>query len=77
MSNTATVSYQWSKKGEQPKAICKQKKRERQTAMGSYNFETGQITVSFHQRGNYQSFKKTPKEDLAYLPKTFKDYYGG
>lgn len=64
LSNTATVSYQWSKKGDQPKTICKQRKRERQTAMGSYNFETGQITLSFHDRGNYQSFKKHLKKIL-------------
>ena len=30
--------------------------------MGSYNFETGQMTVSFHQRGNYKSFKKHLKK---------------
>ncbi|UZO79924.1 IS630 family transposase [Aquimarina sp. ERC-38] len=62
LSNIATVGYQWSPKGKQPKTICKQRKRERQTAMGSYNFETGQITVTFHQRGNYQSFKKHLKK---------------
>jgi transposase len=32
--------------------------------MGSYNFETGQMTVTFHQRGNYQSFKKHLKKIL-------------
>lgn len=32
--------------------------------MGSYNFGTGQVTVSFHQRGNYQSFKKHLKKVL-------------
>lgn len=64
LSNTATVSYQWSKKGKQPKAICKQRKRERKTAMGSYNYKTGQITVSFHDKGNYQSFKKHLKKVL-------------
>lgn len=53
-----------SKKGQQPKTICKQRNRERQTAMGSYNFGTGQITVSFHNRGNYQSFKKHLKKVL-------------
>jgi len=33
--------------------------------MGSYNFETGQITVSFHEKGNCQSFKKHLKK-IAY-----------
>lgn len=64
LSNTATVHYIWSKKGQQPKVLCKQRQRERQTAMGSYNFETGQITVTFHQKGNYQSFKKHLKKIL-------------
>lgn len=64
LSNTATVGYQWSKKGKQPKVMSKQRKRERKTAMGSYNFETGQITVSFHNKGNYKSFKKHLKKVL-------------
>ncbi len=32
--------------------------------MGSYNFETGQVTVTFHKKGNYQSFKKHLKKIL-------------
>jgi len=64
LSNTATVSYKWGIKGKQPRVKCKQRKRERQTVMGSYNFATGQITVSFHQKGNYQSFKKHLKKVL-------------
>jgi len=32
--------------------------------MGSYNFETGQMTVTFHNRRNYQSFKKHIKKVL-------------
>ena len=70
LSNTATVSYQWGKKGHQPKVTCKQRRRERKTATGSYNFETGQMTVSFHQRGNYQSFKKHLKKVLY----TYRDH---
>lgn len=65
LSNTATVNYKWSIKGKQPLIKCKQRQRERQTAMGSFNFETGQITVSFHDRGNYQSFKKHLKKLLC------------
>jgi len=64
LSNTATISHKWSEKGKQPQVACKQKNRERQTAMGSYNFETGQITISFHNKGNYQSFKKHLKKIL-------------
>jgi hypothetical protein len=62
LSNTATVHYQWGKKGKQPTISCKQRQRERQTAMGSYNFDTGQMTVTFHQKGNYQSFKRHLKK---------------
>lgn len=64
LSNTATVSYGWSRRGCQPLAVCAQRGRERQTAMGSYNFASGQITVTFHQKGNYQSFKKHLKKIL-------------
>jgi transposase len=32
--------------------------------MGSFNYETGQITVSFHDKGNYQSFKRHLKKVL-------------
>jgi len=64
LSNMATVSYAWSRRGCQPLAVCKQRRRERQTAMGSYNIASGQITVSFHQKGNYQSFKKHLKKVL-------------
>jgi transposase len=65
MSNTATVSYGWSKKGKQPQIQCKQRKRERQTVFGSYNYYTGQITVSFAERGNSHTFKKHLKKILA------------
>lgn len=36
--------------------------------MGSYNFESGQITISFHKKGNYKSFKKHLKK-ILYLYK--------
>jgi transposase len=57
LSNTATVSYQWSKKGQQPQVACKQSKRERQTAFGCFNYNTGQITVRFADKGNSKTFK--------------------
>lgn len=44
--------------------MTKQRGRERKTAMGSYNFKTGQITVTFHEKGNYKSFKKHLKKIL-------------
>ena len=70
LSNTATLNYQWSLKGEQPHVHCKQRKRERQTGMGSYNLLTGQITVGFYDRGNYQSFKKHLKKVIY----TYREY---
>lgn len=64
MSNTATVSYKWSVRGKQPEIDCKQGKRERQTVFGSYNYGSGEITVSFAERGNALSFKKHLKKCL-------------
>ena len=64
LSNTATVSYKWGKKGKQPTIKCKQRQRERNTAMGSLNANTGQIVVSFHKKGNYKTFKKHLKKVL-------------
>lgn len=64
LSNTATVSYSWSERGKQPLVECKQNKRERQTASGSVNIKTGQMTINFSDRGNYKSFKKHIKHIL-------------
>jgi len=64
LSNTATLGYRWSPKGTQPLVQAKQKRRERLTGMGSLNYSTGQITVSFHKKGNYQSFKRHLKKVL-------------
>jgi transposase len=64
MSNTATVSYQWGKKGQQPLVACKQRQRERQTVFGSYNYGSGQMTVTFANRGNALTFKKHLKKVL-------------
>lgn len=58
------MSYCWSKKGNQPQVVCKQRNRERQTVFGSYNYRTGQITVSFADRGNSYTFKKHLKKVL-------------
>lgn len=32
--------------------------------MGSYNYGSGQINISFHKKGNYKSFKKHLKKIL-------------
>src|SRR5690606_3937617 len=52
-------------KGKQPQIQCKQRKRERQTVFGSYNYGTGQITVNFADRGNSYTFKKHLKKVLT------------
>ena len=58
LSYTATIGHSWSLKGIQPKVICKQRKRERETVFGSFNYDTGQITISFADKGNSITFKK-------------------
>lgn len=58
LSNTATVSYQWALRGQQPKVKCKQRKRERQTVFGTVCPESGQIVISFTDKGNSETFIK-------------------
>lgn len=41
---------------------CKQRKRERQTVFGSVNPHSGQIVVSFEDKGNSSTFKKHLKK---------------
>lgn len=72
MSNTATISYKWSVKGQQPIIETKQRQRERQTVFGSYNYGSGQITVSFADRGNAKTFKKHLKKVLSVYQKSTK-----
>lgn len=64
LSNTATLNYTWSEKGEQPHVPCKQRNRERKTVFGSYNFQTGQMTINFSEKGNSKTFKKHLKKVL-------------
>lgn len=64
LCNTATLNYAWSLKGCQPKVNCKQRQRERKTVFGSYNYETGQITINFKERGNAKTFKEHLKKVL-------------
>jgi len=58
------VGHKWSAKGCQPQIQCKQRKRERQTVFGSFNYGTGQITIDFAERGNSRTFKKHLKKIL-------------
>ncbi len=56
LSNTATVSYEWSEKGVQPEVIQQQSKRERCTLLGCVNPRTGQVYTHKSKRGNTVSF---------------------
>jgi putative transposase len=56
LSNTATVSYAWSKKGEQPKICQPQKNRERKTILGAVNPKTGELITHVANNGNTVSF---------------------
>jgi precorrin-6B methylase 1 len=51
LSNTATVSYVWSKKREQPKLCQLQKNRERKTILVSVNPKTGEIITHIATNG--------------------------
>jgi transposase len=64
LSNTATLSYAWSAKGEQPKVQQKQSKRERLTLFGSVNPISGECIVQQAERGNAITFKKYLKKVL-------------
>jgi transposase len=70
MSNTATISYQWGLIGKQPQVVCKQRQRERQTVFGSCNYDTGQMTVTFADKGNSKTFKKHLQKVLQAYPAT-------
>jgi transposase len=45
--------------------MCKQRKRERQTVFGTVNPDSGQIVVSFADRGNNITFKKHLKKVIV------------
>jgi transposase len=64
LCNTASLNYLWSEKGNQPKVCLKQYPRERQTIFGSCNYQTGQMTLNFEDRGNAKTFKKHLKKIL-------------
>lgn len=66
MSNTAVVSYKWSKKGEQPVIVQKQNRRERHTLFGAVNPITGEVIVQKAEKGNAKTFKKYLKKVLHY-----------
>jgi len=56
LSNTATVSYSWSKKGIQPKICQPQRKRDRKTIFGCVCPNTGDWISSVANSGNTITF---------------------
>lgn len=64
LSNTATVSYAWAAKGQQPRIECKQRKKERVTLFGVVDYTSGKVIVKHSQKGNAASFKKFLKKVL-------------
>lgn len=66
MSNTADVSYKWSKKGVQPMVEQKQNKRERLTLFGAVDPIFGTVIAQQAERGNAKTFLKFLKKILKY-----------
>jgi len=64
LSNTETLNYLWAERGNRPVVEVKQRGRERVTAFGSYNYATGQMTISFSKKGNSETLKKHLKKVL-------------
>jgi putative transposase len=56
LSTTATVSYGWSIKQQQPKISQPQRKRERKTIFGAVNPDTGDLVERVEDKGNTVSF---------------------
>lgn len=56
LSNTATLAYTWGKKGEQPRTIQPQRRRERVTLFGAVAPLTGEFVQQVSSRGNTSSF---------------------
>jgi putative transposase len=56
LSNTATVSYQWSKKGVQPQICQPQRKRERKTIFGCVCPKMGDWISYVADSGNTKTF---------------------
>lgn len=56
LANTATVSYKWSVKGNQPKIEQQQNRRERCTLSGCVDPNTGKVITYKSKKGNTLSF---------------------
>ena len=56
MSNTATVSYSWAKRGKQPKISQPQRKKERRTIFGCVCPDSGKLITHVAEKGNTITF---------------------
>jgi putative transposase len=56
LSNTATVSYDWSEKGRQPTICQPQRKKERKTIFGCVCPENGTLVTDIADKGNTVTF---------------------
>ena len=56
MSNVATVSYVWAKRGVQPKVLQQQRVKERRTLFGCVEPATGKTLTSVTLKGNTLTF---------------------
>lgn len=56
LSNTASVSYQWSPKGKQPLIQQIQRKKERVTLFGAVQPQTGKVITHIAPKGNTRTF---------------------
>ena len=66
LSNTASVSYQWSEKGKQPCIVQKQGKKERKTIFGAVNPRSGEVIAKIANKGNADTFKQLLKKVLRH-----------
>jgi putative transposase len=69
ISNTATVSYDWSERGKQPKICQPQRKKERKTIFGCVCPANGALVTAVEDRGNTSTF-------FRFLVKTAKHFDG-
>ena len=56
LSNTATASYNWSKRGNQPKICQPQRNKERRTIFGCVCPHTGELVTHIAETGNTVTF---------------------
>ena len=69
LSNTSTVSYNWSEKGRQPTICQPQRQRERKTIFGCVCPENGTLVTDIADKGNIVTF-------FSFMAKAVKAFAG-